>query len=479
MSEASSISLRGVSKAYKLYGSALEAALDAVGLGRLLYWRKPPRDFTALRNVDLDIATGSRLGIIGRNGAGKSTLLKLIAGALEPTRGEVKVFGKISAMMTTGLGFHPEYTGYENIRASLIYNDLSRGAYEDAVADVVAFCQLGDFLHQPMKTYSAGMQARLAFATSTAIKPDILIIDEVLGAGDAYFAARSAERMRRLTSGGCTVLLVSHGMQQILQHCDSAIWLEAGEIVARGPTLQVVKQYEEFVRRLEREHLPFDNREINDFLRGRIEAVREAQLTQRNNAIGDAVSVGLPETGIDAKAPAAPAAPLGVTEGGISRWAADGGLRIAELEFRNDVEKCYVFHTGEPFEAVFRVLCEQEGEYACCYNLVFFTESGTLVGRLHSQPDHFRGHAGLVREARVRMGTMQLGHGDYLISAALFDDTPVTLLNEAKCYDLLSRSFRIKVVANQLVDPGTVRLIAEWHLEAAAAKTRGRASAKR
>jgi lipopolysaccharide transport system ATP-binding protein len=253
MSDRVAIRLSGVGKMYKMFASRLDKGFDALGLARLMFWRRvKPQEFWALRSIDLEITAGSRVGIIGRNGAGKSTLLKLITGNMAPTEGLVEVNGDVQALLEAGAGFHPEFTGYENIRASLTYQGLTPAQIEATVEEIAEFTELGRFLSQPFKTYSMGMQARLAFATATALKPHILIVDEILGAGDAYFAGKSSERMKELVeNSGATVLLVSHALEQVARYCDESIWIERGRIVMRGPSLEVINAYEEFVHRLE------------------------------------------------------------------------------------------------------------------------------------------------------------------------------------------------------------------------------------
>jgi lipopolysaccharide transport system ATP-binding protein len=266
MSERPAIRLRSVGKLYKLFASRRDHMLDVAGLGALLRWRGvTPRMFWALRDVDLDIPHGRRLGIVGRNGAGKSTLLKIITGALSPTEGRVDVDGRVQALFEAGSGFHPEFTGYENIDASLTYQGLDNGAIRAATEDIAEFTELGEFLGQPLKTYSLGMQARLAFAVATATRPRILIVDEVLGAGDAYFASKSSERMRTLVEqSGATVLLVSHDTGAILRYCDECIWVERGRIAQRGRALDIVNVYEGFIRELEDRRLCARNRRNTD-----------------------------------------------------------------------------------------------------------------------------------------------------------------------------------------------------------------------
>jgi ABC-type polysaccharide/polyol phosphate transport system ATPase subunit len=256
------IRLRGVGKLYKLFARRRDHALDAAGLGVLLRWRGiTPRMFWALRDIDLDVAHGKRIGIVGRNGAGKSTLLKVITGALAPTEGIVDVDGRVQALFEAGSGFHPEFTGYENIDAALTYQGLDQAAIQAAIEDIAEFTELGDFLAQPLKTYSLGMQARLAFAVATATRPSILIVDEVLGAGDAYFASKSSERMRALVEqSGATVLLVSHDTSALLRYCEECLWVERGRIAQRGRALDVVNAYQAFIREMEDRRLRARNR---------------------------------------------------------------------------------------------------------------------------------------------------------------------------------------------------------------------------
>jgi lipopolysaccharide transport system ATP-binding protein len=256
MSEAIPIRLTGVGKMYKLFSSRSDNLLEALGLGRIIPWHTVRyREFWALRGVDLELRRGQRIGVIGRNGAGKSTLLKLITGNLAATEGSVEVEGDVQALLETGGGFHPDFTGSANIRAALVYQGLSRKEIEEAEGDIADFTELGEFLDQPLKAYSAGMQARLAFATATVLRPEVLIIDEILGAGDAYFLGKSSERMRQLAGSGASILLVSHSMPQVTQMCETALWLERGQIMMTGRSLEVVKAYEQFVRELEDERL--------------------------------------------------------------------------------------------------------------------------------------------------------------------------------------------------------------------------------
>lgn len=293
MSETPAIRLQGVGKLYRVFSRPAETVLDAVGLGAVLRLRGiEPRMFWSLRGVDLEIQKGRRLGIIGRNGAGKSTLLKVISGAISASEGEVDVRGRVQALFEAGSGFHPEFTGYENIRAALTYQGLTNDEIERAASDIAEFTELEQFLAQPIKTYSLGMQARLAFAVATSARPDILIVDEVLGAGDAYFAAKSTERMQQLVQhSGATVIIVSHALDQIMRYCDECIWLDRGRVAMRGRTLDVVNAYERFIQALDERRMLLRNRRRGPE-GGAFEDHREA-LVVALRVVGDAgVDVG-------------------------------------------------------------------------------------------------------------------------------------------------------------------------------------------
>lgn len=251
----------GVGKMYKIFESRRDNLLDALGVDRIARRRHTRfSQFWALRGIDLDLRRGERLGIIGRNGAGKSTLLKLVTGNIPPTEGVVEVNGDVQALLEIGGGLHPEFTGRENASGALSLLGLSRREIDAAIEDIAEFTELGRFLDQPFKTYSQGMQARLSLAIATSTQPQILIVDEILGAGDAYFFAKSTARMQRLIEGGASVLLVSHSLDQVARFCARTIWIDRGRIVMQGPTQEVIKTYEKFIRELDDRRLQAKNR---------------------------------------------------------------------------------------------------------------------------------------------------------------------------------------------------------------------------
>jgi lipopolysaccharide transport system ATP-binding protein len=238
MTETLAISLQNVSKRYKRYRHPVDRLKEI-----LLPGKSRAEEFWALRDIDLAIPRGNRIGIIGRNGAGKSTLLQIIAGTLTPTEGSISIHGRVSALLELGNGFDPEFTGRENVFFSGRLMGLAREEIQTRFDDIAAFADIGDFLEQPVKTYSSGMYVRLAFALAVNVDPDILIIDEALAVGDAAFQFKSFSRLERLMQGGVTVILVSHDMGSIKSLCDQVLYLQDGRLRAFGNTDEVTDLY--------------------------------------------------------------------------------------------------------------------------------------------------------------------------------------------------------------------------------------------
>lgn len=285
MSNEYSIKVENVAKMYKMYKSNFAKISDLLGLP----FNKDYEEFWPLKDINITIKKGEKVGIIGRNGAGKTTLLSMIADNIQPTIGKISVVGQVNALFVLGTGFHPEFSGRENIYSSLAFQGIVGNEAKRLEADIVEFAELEQFIDQPVKTYSAGMYARLAFTVATAVKPEILIIDEILGAGDAYFAAKAVERMKELTSGGSTVLFVSHDLASVQQMCERCIWIDKGKIREDGATLNVIKAYSADVRKREELRLLKKNSTKKDELN------TERQLVFRFIGEGDtAPKVGLP-----------------------------------------------------------------------------------------------------------------------------------------------------------------------------------------
>lgn len=201
------------------------------------------QEFFALENIDFQVKKGESWGLVGNNGSGKSTLLKLISGILKPYKGTVTVNGSISPLIELGAGFDPELTARENIYLNGALLGYSRKFLNDNFEEIVSFAELQDFIDVPIKNFSSGMAARLGFSIATATKPDILIVDEVLAVGDIGFQMKCKARMEELLSNGTTLLFVSHSIEQVKELCQNAIWIDKGEIKAKGNIQEVSEKY--------------------------------------------------------------------------------------------------------------------------------------------------------------------------------------------------------------------------------------------
>ncbi|ACO75777.1 ABC transporter related [Laribacter hongkongensis HLHK9] len=470
MHESFAIRLRDVSKIYKLHGSQSDQLIDVLGLQRFgIKTKTPSKEFSALSSISLDVPRGHRIGIVGRNGAGKTTLLKLICGNFAPTSGKVEVNGTIQALMNIGLGFHPEYTGRENVEASLQYNGLARDEYKKAIEGIIDFCELGDFLDQPFKTYSLGMQARLMFAAATAIRPDILIVDEVLGAGDAYFVAKSKSRVERLVASGCTMLLVSHSMQQVLELCDEAIWLDKGAIRMRGESFTVVKAYEEFLhgpiadmQQHEAQSVAIKGEQLKSLL---LERANISQLggghtfhiqepTFLPHAKSPALSDGHPPSNFDFVAP-----------GGVSRWDSTRGVKFCGFTIQTERGLSNKLVSMRPARFLMTLQAEVDAHFQCRYAVAVYNHLGQCVLDIVSPADVFVCAEGGTHSFELIFNPLQLGPGEYVVSISAHEYAPLELFNSTPRYDLMSRSFVFSVEL-----PETLRSIeaqfyhsAEWH----------------
>lgn len=236
-----SIIVEQVSKRYWLQGAAPRTFQQT--LGQILHTFQRGTPFWALQNVSLRIENGEAVGLIGHNGAGKSTLLRLICGLGRPTTGRTKVEGRVAALLDLSAGFHPQLTGRENLYVSGVISGLRKAEVTARFDDIVRFAEIEQFIDQPLRTYSSGMQVRLAFAVAIHVDPDVLIVDEALAVGDADFQKKCLKRIESFQQRGKTLVIVSHNMEMINRFCNRAIWLEHGKVIADGPVEQVTKAY--------------------------------------------------------------------------------------------------------------------------------------------------------------------------------------------------------------------------------------------
>ncbi|VVO81774.1 ABC transporter ATP-binding protein [Pseudomonas sp. B21128] len=243
MSSEIAITLQDVSKCYHIYDKPRDRLAQMLAGQRKQYFH----EFWALRNVSFDIKRGETVGIVGRNGSGKSTLLQVICGTLNQSSGQVQTVGRIGALLELGSGFNPEFTGHENVYMNAAILGLSRSEVDERYDDITAFADIGEFIHQPVKTYSSGMIVRLAFAVQAMVDPDILIVDEALAVGDERFQRKCFARLDELKAKGTSILFVSHSGPQVVELCDRAILMERGELICTGSPMSVVRAYQKLI----------------------------------------------------------------------------------------------------------------------------------------------------------------------------------------------------------------------------------------
>ena len=244
------IDIKHLNKVYNLYDKPIDRLKEVLSPTHKSYHR----EHYALNDISLEIKKGESVGIVGKNGSGKSTLLKIITGVLNPTSGEMNVQGKISALLELGAGFNPEYTGIENIYLNGTMMGYSKAEMDEKVDDIIAFADIGDFINQPVKTYSSGMFARLAFAVSINVEPEILIVDETLSVGDTRFQIKCMDKMKEMMEGGTTVLFVSHDINAIRRFCTRCIWINEGKMKEVGSVNMVSDHYIDFLKMLDAEN---------------------------------------------------------------------------------------------------------------------------------------------------------------------------------------------------------------------------------
>lgn len=238
------IRINNISKQYKLYNKPQDRIKEALNPFKRNYHTV----FNALCDISCEINKGEVVGIIGKNGAGKSTLLKIITGVLTPTHGDIEICGRISSLLELGAGFNPDYNGIENIYLQGTLLGLSKTDVDKKITDILEFADIGDFIYQPVKMYSSGMFARLAFATAINVDPDILIVDEALSVGDMAFQEKCITKMKSMLNNNRTILFVSHSMPSIRNFCTKAIWIKDGHLYKMGEAHIICDQYSEFMK---------------------------------------------------------------------------------------------------------------------------------------------------------------------------------------------------------------------------------------
>jgi ABC-type polysaccharide/polyol phosphate transport system ATPase subunit len=421
------IEVSNVSKIYRRYSRRRQFATlkSALLSGSLIRDLRPDELFPAVRDVSFTVPAGRTLGVIGRNGSGKSTILKLVAGITKPTAGEVKVNGRISALIELGAGFHPEISGRENVFINGIMLGLSKRDIARRFDEIVEFAELRDFIDAPVKTYSSGMYMRLGFAVAIHVDPDVLLVDEVLAVGDEGFTHKCLDKFAEFKRRGKTILLVTHSLGLVERFCDEALWLDAGRIKGMGDPKRVVGAY------------------ITD-----VAVSEEHQL-----AAGDAKAQ---ETTAEA-----PADMFQATEG---RWGSRE-VEITDVQLLGaEGEPRHVFHSGDSIDIRIRLRASLpvddfvigiglfNAEGVCCY--------GTNTSIEELRPRRLHGEA----EAVFTVNSLDLVEGTYKLDVAVHkqDGYPYD-------YHRLLYTFRVK---SRTKDVGIYRPKHEWRFSEGVTFTR-------
>ena len=429
------IELDGVTKIYRRYSRRRQfATLKSALLRRTLVGDlRPAETFAALQEVSLRVVKGGTFGVIGRNGSGKSTLLKLVAGITKPTRGEVRVRGRVSALIELGAGFHPEISGRENVFINGIMLGLSKREITRRFDEIVEFAELEDFIDAPVKTYSSGMYLRLGFAIAIHVDPDVLLVDEVLAVGDEEFSHRCLDKFAEFKRRGKTILLVTHALGLVERFCDQAVWLNAGRVSAIGDPPRVVGEYITDVENSEERQL----------------AAADAKAQQAVELGPSVGSTGGPSDRLTAAEP-----PPDMFRAAEGRW----GSREVEIVdvslIGDDGQVGHVFHTGERMAVHLKVKAPKpvddfvfgvslfNAEGVCCY--------GTNTDIELLQPRELAGEA----EVAFMIDSLDLVEGTYKLDVAVHrrDGYPYD-------YHRLLYTFRVK---SRTKDVGIYRPRHRW-----------------
>jgi lipopolysaccharide transport system ATP-binding protein len=418
-------------KLYRLYAKPMDRLLAMLGLAEraTLHW--------ALKDVGFELVQGQCLGVVGDNGAGKSTLLKLLAGTIRPSQGSLQRQGRITAILELGAGFHPDFTGRENLEYGASYIGIETRQLQALVPQIIAFSELGEAIDRPVKTYSSGMVVRLAFALVTAVQPEVLIIDEALAVGDQHFQKKCVQRIQEFRSNGCTVLFCSHSMYHVRQLCDTVLWLDAGSVRSHGETEAVLAKYEL--------HARLKESKLKEAVQGMQDAEDGSAFSTTTPA---QLLAGVAGSGHAASA-SAQARIMGVqvlgleAGGGVGSGAAEESPELTGADLC--IEVCAVAAGAEP--PSFGVMLEQHRGVGITS---LATHAEGVVPRRHTLANGELGWA-----VTLRFPDFPLHSGEYVLSFYLFDAQGLVIFDEWKDY------LRFQWVSPSLT-PGLVRLPHTW-----------------
>ncbi|WOI44237.1 ABC transporter ATP-binding protein [Acidovorax sp. BLS4] len=432
------LKVQDVGKEYKLYASPRQR------LKSLITGRSAHRSHWALKGVSFELQRGQCIGVIGDNGAGKSSLLKLLAGTLQPSTGSIERVGRVTAILELGAGFHPDFSGRDNLYFGGSLIGIDREEMERLEPEIIEFCELGEALDRPVKTYSSGMSVRLAFALVTAVQPDVLIIDEALAVGDQHFQKKCVDRIMAFRNAGCTILFCSHSPYHIRHLCDLALWLDGGRVKQFGLTEPVLGAYDV--------HSRLRNAESQHHAAARQEGASDAPAPDNGAPLDDG------EAASKVSGAEAASATGRRQRNGNAPARDDGSARILSVEIQN---------LGEPQDGGYGRLSGKDliahitvrGRGGERPNVGFMIEQSKGVG-ITSLATHEEGAApvslgdGLWRSV-LTFPSLPLHSGDYVISAFLFDESGLVV------YDEWFQFLNFNWVAATLM-PGLVKLPHHW-----------------
>ena len=436
------IKVEGVNKRYKLFIDKARTLKESV-----LFWqRKRYHELQALENINLEIKQGSTVGLIGRNGSGKSTLLKLLSRIIYPDTGTVDINGKVSTLLELGAGFHPDFTGRENIYLNASILGLTRSEVEERIDDIIAFAELEEFIDNPVRNYSTGMYMRLGFAVAINVDPDILLVDEVLAVGDAAFQSKCQEKIDSFRARGKTIVLVTHDTSQAESLCDYLVWLDNGEIKAKGDPHDVAGAYLDRLSKLEEDaaliaHEKDEENRSED--RDEKNKINNSDNVSENEGQDNDIKTTVPEEKPDKMKP--------------ERWG-NGAMEIKNVKmFDIDGNEKYVFQCGETAQIIIYYEMKQEIK-DLVFGIGIFRGDGLHCYGTNTYVDQYQ-HKSYPRKGAVKVtiDKLNLLHGKYFLDVAAHS-------KQGLPYDYLTRhhSFSIR---SRIRDVGVSRLDHKWEVE--------------
>ena len=446
------IAIDHVTKIYRRHGHRRRFATlkSALLTGSLVKHLRPDETFRALSDVSLTVPQGVTYGVIGRNGSGKSTLLKLVAGITKPTSGDVRVRGRVSALIELGAGFHPEISGRENVFINGVMLGLTRREIGRRFDEIVEFAELEEFIDAPVKTYSSGMYMRLGFAVAIHVNPDILLVDEVLAVGDEGFSLKCLDKFAEFKRRGKTILLVTHGLSMVERFCDEAVWLKAGQKQTTGDPKRVVQMYLADVEQAEDQHLAAEDAKAQQ------SPATQAPPAAAPDPVEEKPAPAEVEAPTEAPEPEAldddepPANMFTAKEG---RWGS-GTVRIEQVTLEGDHGPAHVFHTGEPMTIRMQAIAEQPVDDFAFGISIFSTDGvccyGTNTDIEELESESFEGEGEVV----FAIERLDLVEGTYKLDVAVHK-------RDGFSYDYhrLLHTFRVK---SRTKDAGVYRPQHTW-----------------